>query len=130
MTKIIEIENRIELEKRKKKVAEHRRKMAPLLHFLQCSCCRMKCWRCGAQAEWMPPDKDSPDIPFNFCRDCREEYLHYQRAQKEEGARDIPWCNREWERMWKKWIEYQNAVRRFHRSKEVRELFHELRGLT
>jgi hypothetical protein len=128
MTKIIEIEDIIESGKRKKKIAERRREMAPLLHFLQCSSCQMKCWRCGAQSETELPERDSASIPFNLCKHCREEYLEYQRCQREEKARDVPWRNCEWKRMWEKWIDYQSAVRGFHRSKEVRELFEELRG--
>ena len=128
MSKIIDIENRIETEKRKKKIAERRREIAPLLHFLQCACCGMKCRRCGSPAELRPPGKDFPQIPFNFCKDCREEYLEYQRAQQNEEDKSAPWRNREWLRMWKKWIEYQRTVQRFHQSKEVQKLFEELRS--
>ena len=128
MPKVIDIENRIETEKRRKKIAERRQEVAPLLHFLQCTCCGMKCWRCGSPAELRPPAKDVPKIQFNFCKDCREEYLEYQRIQESEEESDVPWRNNEWVRMWKKWIEYQNTVRRFHQSKEVQEIFDELRS--
>jgi hypothetical protein len=128
MTKVIEIEDHIESGKRKKKIAERRREMAPLLHFLQCSRCQMKCWRCGSQSEIEPAEKDSVNIPFNLCKDCQGEYLEYQRCQREEETKDILWRNREWKWMWEKWIEYQSAVHHFYRSKEVRELFEELRG--
>lgn len=128
MTKIIEIEKRIETEKRKKKIAERRREVAPLLHFLQCTCCGMKCWRCGSAAELRPRNQDLPDIPFNFCKDCREEYLEYQRVHRNEEESSVPWRNREWVTMWEKWIEYQSTVRRFQQSKEVQELFDDLRN--
>ena len=128
MSKIIDIENRIETEKRKKKIAERRRNVAPLLHFLQCACCGMKCWRCGSPAELPPPDKDALKIKFNFCRDCREEYLEYQRMQQSDEESGVPWRNREWMKMWKTWIEYQSTVRHFHQSKEVQEIFEDLRS--
>ncbi|HNR12500.1 MAG TPA: hypothetical protein PLG17_00460 [Thermodesulfobacteriota bacterium] len=127
MSKIIEIEDRIESEKRKKTIAEKRRAIAPLIHFLQCSCCRMKCWRCGSQVELASPGVSSPDIPFSFCPTCREEFLEYQRSQQEPLQTTTPWHNPEWEAMWEKWIEYQDAVRTFHRSQEVRDLFADLR---
>ena len=128
MPKVIDIENRIETEKRKKKIAERRREVAPLLRFLQCACCGMKCRRCGSPAELRPPAKEIPKVPFNFCKDCREEYLEYQRIQNSDEESEVPWRNREWIRMWKKWIEYQNTVQRFHKSKEVQEVFEELRS--
>jgi len=132
MTKVIEIEGRIEGEKRKKELAERRRAVAPLLHFLQCSCCRMKCRRCGSQADITSSEKDASDIPFIFCKECREEYRHFQQRQmNEENQEQVhPWHNSEWEKMWRQWIEYQEALRSFQRSKEVRTVCEELRDLT
>lgn len=128
MSKVIEIEDRIESEKHRKTVAEKRKRIAPLIHFLQCSCCRMKCWRCGSPVELSPPAETSPDIPFSLCAACRDEYLEYQRSRSASLQHSIPWHNTEWEAMWGKWIEYQEAVRSFHRSQEVRDLFADLRG--
>jgi hypothetical protein len=128
MPKVIDFEKRIETEKRKKQIAEERREIAPLLHFLQCACCGMKCWRCGSQAELRPPAKDYPKTPFNFCKDCREEYLEYKRIRQGGEKSDASWRNSEWIIMWEKWIEYQNTVRNFQESKEVQEIFKKLRS--
>lgn len=127
MSKVIEIENRIESEKRKKKIADRRRQLAPLIHFLQCSGCRMKCWRCGSQVEELPADASTLNVPFNLCKNCRDEYLEYQLSKENAADKEILWHNSEWEAMWEKWIDYQTAVQRFHRSQEVRDLFKDLR---
>ena len=125
MSKVIEIENRLELEKRKKKEAERRRNLAPLLHFLQCVCCRMKCWRCGSQVDVAAQPEPDSRIPFSLCKSCHEEYSAYEGTQVDGETDPKLWHNQEWKLMWEKWIEYQQAIRNFQQSEEIRELFRE-----
>ncbi|MFH0812056.1 MAG: hypothetical protein V2A69_04350 [Pseudomonadota bacterium] len=123
MSKVIEIKDHIELERQKKQDAEKRRLVQELLQFLQCSTCRMKCSRCGSQVDVLSDLPYPPDIPFNLCKICKEEYLEYQRSLHDLDSKDTLWHNQEWKAMWSLWIEYQKASRKFINSREVRELF-------
>ena len=123
MSKIIEIKQHIALEKQKKKQAEHMSRVKPLLHFLQCSTCTMKCRRCGSTVDVSTDYAFPPTIAsFAFCSDCRREYAEYQRTKFGQESEDIPWHNQHWKEMWNSWIEYQKALTKFLHSKEVRDL--------
>jgi len=123
MSKVIEIKKHIALEQQKKKAAEQMNLVKPLLHFLQCSTCIMKCCRCGSTVDTsmdysFPPNTAS----FTFCSDCKAEYIEYQRSKLNKENADIPWHNQDWNEMWDSWITYQKTLRKFLHSEEVRDL--------
>jgi hypothetical protein len=123
MSKVIEIKKHIALEQQKKKEAEQLNLVKPLLHFLQCSTCIMKCCRCGSTLDTRPDYSSPPNAAsFNFCSDCKAEYTAYQRSKLNKENPDIPWHNEDWKEMWESWITYEKALRKFLKSKEVREL--------
>ena len=123
MSKIIKFEEHIELERQKKKEAEKRERMEQLLHFLQCSTCRMKCSRCGSQVDVSVENLCPLDVPFHLCQVCKEDYAEYQRSLQGAENKAIVWHNQEWREMWNLWVEYQKAARRFLTSREVQDLF-------
>jgi len=123
MSKIIEIKKHIASEQQKRKDAEQLSLVKPLLHFLQCSTCVMKCCRCGSTVDTstdysLPPNTAS----FAFCSDCKAEYLEYQRSKLHNENAGLPWHNQPWKEMWDSWITYQKAIRKFLHSKEVKDL--------
>jgi len=123
MSKVIEINKHIALEQQKKKEAEQLNFVKPLLHFLQCSTCIMKCCRCGSTVDTSTDHSFPPNIAsFVFCSDCKTEYTEYQRSKLRDENADMPWHNQQWKEMWDSWIIYQKAMRKFLHSKEVRDL--------
>jgi len=123
MSKVIEIKKHIALEQQKKKEAEQMNLVKPLLHFLQCSTCIMKCCRCGSTVDTSIDDSFPPNTAsFPFCSDCKAEYMEYQRSKLNNENADIPWHNQDWKEMWDSWITYQKTLRKFLHSQEVRDL--------
>ena len=123
MSKVIEIKKHIALEQQKKKEAEQMNLLKPLLHFLQCSTCIMKCCRCGSTVDTSIDDSFPPNTAsFPFCSDCKAEYMEYQRSKLNNKNADIPWHNQDWKEMWGSWITYQKTLRKFLHSQEVRDL--------
>lgn len=129
MSKVIEINKHIVLEQKKKETAEQLNLAKPLLHFLQCSTCIMKCCRCGSTVDTsmdysFPPHK----VSFTFCSDCKAEYLEYQRSKlNKQITAERSWHNQHWVEMWDAWIAYQKALRKFLMSKEVRDLIEQFK---
>jgi len=122
MRKVINIEEHMEVGRQKKQDAERRRLVEGFRQFLQCSSCRMKCFRCGSHLEVSMESSYPLDIPVSLCKNCREEYEEYQKSVEGVENKDILWHNQEWKAMWKLWIEYQKASRQFMNSKEVEDL--------
>ena len=92
MSKVIEIKKHIALEQQKKKEAEQLNLVKPLLHFLQCSSCIMKCCRCGSAVDTQTDNSAPPNTAsFPFCSDCKTEYLAYQRSKLNDENADTPW---------------------------------------
>jgi hypothetical protein len=124
MSKVIEIKKHIALEQQRKKEEEQLNLAKPLLHFLQCSSCMMKCCRCGSSVDTSLDHSSPPNsASFAFCSDCKAEYMEYQRLKLNKERTDKrPWHNQQWEAMWDSWIAYQKNLRKFLSSKEVRGL--------
>ncbi len=127
MSKIIEIKDLIEKEKKKELDLKRKRLIEGIQKFLLCSNCRMKCSRCGTQVDISISCPYPFEIPFRLCVHCAEEYREYQHSIIGIKSSNIPWHNQEWKEMWSAWIEYRKALVKFQNSKEVRDLFDDLK---
>lgn len=123
MSKIINFQEHIEIEKQKKVEEERKHSVDALRKVMVCFSCRMKCARCGVQVNVTPCCPVSADMPFNLCETCTEEYQEYKQALENQENQEIPWHNHEWKEMWRTWIEYQQSLKKYQTSKEVQALF-------
>lgn len=122
MSKIINIQDHIELEKQKKLEEGQKRQVEAVRKVILCSSCRLRCSRCGVQVATPTFCPFCSDLPFNLCPTCAEEYDEYKRSLDGLKSKDIPWHNQEWEEMWQRWLEYQKALKKYQQSREIREL--------
>lgn len=122
MSKIINIQDHIELEKQKKLEEGQKRQVEAVRKVILCSSCRLRCSRCGVQVATPTFCPFCSDLTFNLCPTCAEEYDEYKRSLDGLKSKDIPWHNQEWEEMWQRWLEYQKALKKYQQSREIREL--------
>ena len=122
MSKIINIQDNIELEKQKKLEEDQKRQVETVQKTILCSSCRLRCSRCGAHVTAPTFCPFCSDLPFNLCPTCAGEYEEYKRSLDGLATKDIPWHNQEWKEMWQAWLEYQKALKKYQQSREIREL--------
>ncbi len=133
MAEIISFNNRrLEAEDREKH-QERLRKIAAVRRLFGCTRCSTKCLKCGVQIG--PENQPGPPIsnlriPYRFCDACAEEYLDYIERLKGRGDADCYWHNDQWLEAWGKWIDYQNSMDQYVRSREFLQLIHELKPTT
>ncbi|MCD4715769.1 MAG: hypothetical protein K8R45_03385 [Desulfobacterales bacterium] len=118
MTKVLNIEDRLEEKKRKKEVYDHRHKLGTLQRVVQCASCHFRCAMCSYHLEASdspyPPNSSSAD--FHLCESCRSEFEDFLKMKDPNEGSHIPWHNKEWKKMWSVWIDYQQAIREFRNS--------------
>ena len=131
MADIISIDKKLDLAKDKKAALIRRRKVLAVQKVFQCTQCILKCEKCGTQIEQDSgvgaKHRQNLRVPYNFCRECSEEYMEYIDRLKGAGDSDCYWHNEAWIDAWSKWIEYQSSVDRYIKSKEFKKLLDELK---
>lgn len=125
MNKVIDIEDRLKLEQKKKFKVDKAKKLEAVRKVLQCTRCLARCHKCGVQF-----DTDSMykryQGPYRFCESCQEEYLEFVRLKEEGGESPFYWHNQEWQGMWQTWLDYQTALKVYGESSEFIDLVREM----
>jgi len=130
MAEVIQIGQKLKHSKKKEAEIIKKRKILAVRKVFQCTQCAFKCEKCGTQIN--PMNTGEPNnireslIPYRFCESCAEEYVDYKKRLEGEKNPDCYWHNDEWVNVWKKWIDYQNVIRHYLKSKEFLRLLKEL----
>ena len=125
MTKIIDIEDRLKLEQKKKRQVEKSKKMDAVRKILQCTRCLARCHKCGVQFDTTRMYKRYQER-FRFCESCQEEYDEFVRQKTEGGESPYYWHNQAWLNLWQRWLDYQEALKEDGESPEFIELVREV----
>jgi hypothetical protein len=125
MTKVIDLEDRLKLEQKKKLKVDKAKKMEAVRKVLQCTRCLARCHKCGMQFDTTGMYKRYQG-QFRFCESCQEEYDEFMRLQAEGGESRYYWHNRAWRALWQTWLDYQQALKDYGESTEFIELVREV----
>ena len=134
MADIISLNKKLRHTEEKKAAIIRRRKIQAVQKIFQCTQCAFKCEKCGMQID--PPEKKTESkpqgirIPYRFCESCSEEYRDYIERLKGKTNPDCYWHNDDWLEIWRRWIDYQGAIDRYLKSKEIVQLLRELKDTT
>ena len=128
MADIISFENKVGLSDTRKAEMDRQRKIRFIQKMLQRPLTSAKCEKCGIRIN---PDgnaiKNHLRVPYCFCPDCSEEYIDYIEQLKGKGNPDNYWHNETWQKVWRAWIDYQNTIDQFLKSKEFKKLLKEIK---
>jgi hypothetical protein len=131
MADIIPLDNKLQLSRDKKAKLIKKRKIFAVQKVIQCTRCSFKCEKCGSQISLAnhtkKNDSSSIKVPYKFCEICMEEFNDYLKKIKGKEDPDCYWYNDAWADVWRTWIDYQNAIGRYLKSKEFTQLLQELR---
>jgi hypothetical protein len=131
MADIISIDNKRKAVQDIEAARLHHRKRVAVRQTVQCTHCRLKCEKCGAQLRTNPPNPaDQPSslrIPYRFCEFCALDYIDYIERLQGRGDPRCYWQNDAWRDAWGRWISYQGAVSSFAKTPEFARLLVEVR---
>jgi len=130
MADIISLDKRQQLTEKKKTELIRKRKILAVQKIFQCTQCPFKCKKCGTNVgERHHNDEENQEdkIPYILCESCYEEYMDYIDRLNGEGDSECYWHNKEWSELWKRWMEYQDAIDRYMKSESFMKLLQELR---
>lgn len=134
MADIISICARRDRARQENKTILDRRKQRAVEHLFRRSCCAGECEKCGRPAAGTCAHegcgKKNDRIPYQFCDDCREEFIDYIERLKGRGAPECYWRNEAWLEAWSTWINHRAALDRHARSKEFARLLQEVKDIT
>ena len=125
MSKVIDIEDRLKLEQKKKRQVEKTKKLEAVRKVLQCTRCLARCLKCGVQFDTQEMYKRYTG-PFRLCSGCQEEYDEFVRLQESKGDSPYYWHNKEWRQVWETWLQYQKALKDYGDSPEFIDLVREV----
>jgi hypothetical protein len=124
MPKIIDIEERLRLEQKKKLKVDKAKKLEVVRKILQCTRCLSRCVKCGLHFETQQMYKRYRE--FRFCESCQEEYEEFQRLEQAGTEPRHYWHNRQWRQTWQTWLAYQQALKDYGESPEFLDLVREV----
>ncbi|AEB08315.1 hypothetical protein [Desulfobacca acetoxidans] len=125
MSKVIDIEYRLQQEQKKKAKIDKAKKLEFIRKFLQCKRCLARCAMCGVQFETQDLYKRHKS-PYRFCVGCQEEYEEFIRIKESGEPSPYYWHNQEWLDVWQNWLNYQESVKAYIESTEFIELLREV----
>lgn len=125
MSKIIDLEKRLQQEQKKKAKVDKAKKLEYIRKFLQCKRCLARCAMCGVQFDPQEMYKRYQG-PYRFCSACQEEYDEYCRVKESGGETTIYYHNDEWLALWENWLNYQDSLKKYTESPEFIELLREV----
>ena len=125
MTKVIDIEDRLKQEQKKRAKVDKAKKAEVVRKMLQCTRCLARCGRCGAQFETQDIYKRYKG-QFRFCASCQDEYEDFLRMRDQGEESPFYWHNKEWRRLWECWLNYQQAMKEYGDSPEFLDLVREV----
>jgi hypothetical protein len=127
MAEIIDLDQKKKQESVKREQDERAKRMELILQMFQCTVCTKKCMKCGSQLEGDVHPQPSRSIPYRFCQSCREEYEEFLERLQGRGNPNHYWYNQEWMEIWKAWMNYQEALKRYELSEGFRHLLDEFK---
>ena len=131
MADIIPLNKKLQHIKEKEAEIIRKRKILAVQKIFQCTHCAFKCEKCGTQIDGEEVTNTSKinelKIPYRFCESCTEEYVDYIKSLQGKGDPKYYWHNEEWLELWRRWIDYQGNIDRYLKSKEFKQLLHELK---
>ena len=126
MADIISLENKVRSSDTKIVEMDRRRKVKFVQRMLRPPLTVAKCEKCGTRIN--PTGRAIERrlrVPYRFCPDCSEEYVDYIEQLKGKGNPNNYWHNGTWQKLWRAWIDYQNTLDQFLKSKEFKKLIEE-----
>ncbi len=130
MADIISLDSKLQLTRDKKANLIKKRKILAVQKVFQCTRCSFKCEKCGSQISLAHQKKNNSrniKVSYRLCESCMEEFNDYIEKIKGKGDSDSYWHNDAWIDVWKTWIDYQNAIGQYLKSKEFKQLLQELK---
>jgi len=125
MSKVIDLEKRLQQEQKKKVKVEKAKKLEFIRKFLQCKRCLARCSMCGMQFDPQEMYKRYHG-PYRFCSSCQDEYDEYVRVKESGEETTIYYHNQEWLTLWENWLKYQESLKKYTESPEFIELLREV----
>ncbi len=125
MSKVIDLEKRLQLEQKKKVKIDKAKKLEFIRKFLQCKRCLARCSMCGVQFDPQEMYKRHKG-PYRFCSSCQEEYDEYLRVKESGADTSLYYHNKEWLEIWENWLRYQESLKKYTESPEFIELLREV----
>ena len=126
MADIISLETKFRHSGKRKAEMDRLRKIRLVQKLLRRLQATGRCEKCGSR---ITPNEDtfqrSLRVPYNFCTDCSEEYIDYIEKLKGNGNPDNYWHNGAWQKIWHAWIDYQNTIDQYLKTKEFKQLLKE-----
>lgn len=122
--KIVSIKHRLKDKQRKQREQLYRNRIQTLRRIAQCASCTIKCAMCGQhlQAGETRNAFQSLQIKLPLCNSCQSEYEDFLKITRGEKSSRAPWHNKEWCKLWTAWLEYQQAIRDFKRTKGFKDI--------
>jgi hypothetical protein len=131
MADIISLNEKLNRIQNKKTVLARKQKIQAVQNVFRCVRCAFKCEKCGTSLELKEPEPpvgiNVAKVPYNFCDNCREEYIDYIQYLKGKQSPENYWYNPSWADLWKRWIDYQGALDGYLKSKEFKALLMEIK---
>ena len=125
MSKVIDIEDRLRLEQRKKAKVDHAKKLETVRKTIQCTRCLARCAKCSVQFDTQEMYQRFKG-PHRLCAGCQEEYEEFLRLQGTGEQSPYYWHNKEWLQVWQTWLDYQQAMKDYGESPEFLDLVREV----
>jgi Pyruvate/2-oxoacid:ferredoxin oxidoreductase delta subunit len=125
MSKVIDIEDRLKLEQRKKAKVDKAKKLEAVRKTIQCTRCLARCAKCNIQFDTQEMYQRFKG-PYRFCASCQEEYEEFVRLRGTEEQSPYYWHNKHWLLVWQAWLDYQQAMKDYGESPEFIELMREV----
>jgi hypothetical protein len=125
MSKVIDIEKRLQQEQKKKAKIDKSKKLEYIRKFLQCKRCLARCSMCGVQFDSQEMYRRHQGT-FRFCSSCQDEYDEFQRVKELGEDTSVYWHNAEWLAIWENWLNYQESLQKYTESSEFIELLREV----
>jgi len=128
MADIIPLTTKARLSDAQKAEIDRQRKIRFIQKILRLPHTTANCEKCGSKIN---PEggifKRQLRVPYYFCSDCSEEYIAYIEQLKGHGNPDDYWHNGSWQKIWRAWIDYQNTIDQFLKTKEFQKLLKEIK---
>ncbi|RJR39793.1 MAG: hypothetical protein C4567_11375 [Deltaproteobacteria bacterium] len=125
MSKVIDIEDRLKLEQKKKAKVDKAKKLEAVRRTIQCTRCLARCAKCNVQFDTQEMYQRFKG-PHRFCAGCQEEYEEFVRLRGTGEQSPYYWHNKAWFRVWETWLDYQQAMKEYGESTEFLDLVREV----
>ena len=122
MDKIVDFKDRAKSRREQQRREQRRKKVEAIQKVTQCCLCHFRCARCGLHIKPEDVSQGAPSSSedYTFCESCRREFEDFLSISKGKNRSGLLWQNKEWEKMWSAWINYQQAITAFVNSPEFK----------